>query len=73
MQTATFDVLVLGVGGMGAAALAHLAARGVSVIGVEQLDVPNERGSSVGETRAPRRSSAGLCRMRGSEGLRTGD
>ena len=52
------DVLVLGVGGMGAAAVAHLAARGASVVGVEQDDVPSLRGSSVGETRVIRKAYA---------------
>lgn len=52
------DVLVLGVGGMGAAALAHLAARGASVVGVEQDDVPSLRGSSAGETRVIRKAYA---------------
>jgi len=51
-----YDALVLGVGGMGAAALAHLARRGMSVVGVEQDDVPSERGSSVGETRVIRKA-----------------
>jgi sarcosine oxidase len=50
------DVLVLGVGGMGAAALAHLAKRGLRVIGVEQDDVPSFQGSSVGETRVIRKA-----------------
>jgi sarcosine oxidase len=50
------DVLVLGVGGMGAAALAHLAGRGLRVVGVEQDDVPSQRGSSVGETRVIRKA-----------------
>lgn len=50
------DVLVLGVGGMGAAALAHLAARGLRVVGVEQDEVPSARGSSVGETRVIRKA-----------------
>lgn len=50
------DVLVLGVGGMGAAALAHIAGRGMRVIGVEQHDVPSDRGSSVGESRIIRKA-----------------
>jgi monomeric sarcosine oxidase len=54
----TADVLVLGVGGMGAAALAHLASRGLSVVGVEQDAVPSLRGSSVGETRVIRKAYA---------------
>ncbi|HEY8086562.1 MAG TPA: N-methyl-L-tryptophan oxidase [Polyangiaceae bacterium] len=57
-MSARCDVLVLGVGGMGAAALAHLASRGLSVIGVEQDRVPSERGSSVGETRVIRKAYA---------------
>ena len=50
------DVLVLGLGGMGSAALAHLAARGLSAVGLEQDDVPSLRGSSVGETRVIRKA-----------------
>ena len=45
-----------GGGGRGAAALAHLARRGLSVVGIEQDDVPSERGSSVGETRVIRKA-----------------
>ncbi len=55
-MSAEVDVLVLGVGGMGASALAHLAARGLRVVGVEQGDVPNDRGSSTGETRVIRKA-----------------
>jgi sarcosine oxidase len=51
-----FDVLVLGVGGMGAAALAHLAGRGIKVVGIEQDDVPSLFGSSVGQTRIIRKA-----------------
>ena len=55
-MSSRYDVMVLGVGGMGAAALAHLAARGASVVGLEQGDVPSDRGSSVGETRVIRKA-----------------
>ena len=41
---------------MGAAALAHLARRGLRAIGIEQDDVPSEQGSSVGETRVIRKA-----------------
>jgi hypothetical protein len=51
-----FDVLVLGGGGMGAAALAHLAAQGVRAIGIEQDEVPSGIGSSVGQTRIIRKA-----------------
>jgi sarcosine oxidase len=46
-----FDAIVVGVGGMGSAALYHLAGRGRSVLGLERFDVPNELGSSHGITR----------------------
>jgi sarcosine oxidase len=46
-----FDAIVVGVGGMGSAALYHLARRGLSVLGLERFDVPNELGSSHGITR----------------------
>jgi sarcosine oxidase len=56
MTSRRYDVLVLGVGGMGAAALAHLAARGLLVIGIEQDEVPSAHGSSAGETRVIRKA-----------------
>ena len=46
-----WDVVVVGVGGMGSATLYHLARRGQRVLGVEQFDVPHELGSSHGITR----------------------
>jgi sarcosine oxidase len=46
-----YDVIVVGVGGMGSAALYHLAARGRRVLGLERFDVPNDMGSSHGITR----------------------
>jgi len=56
MTEGRYDVVVLGVGGMGAAALDHLAGRGVKVIGIEQDQVPSERGSSSGDTRVIRKA-----------------
>ncbi len=47
-----FDVIVLGVGAMGASACYHLAARGAAVLGLEQFDIPNDRGSAHGQSRA---------------------
>lgn len=47
----TYDAIVVGVGGMGSAALYHLARRGLRVLGIEQFDVPHELGSSHGESR----------------------
>ena len=46
-----YDVIVVGVGGMGSATVAHLARRGVPVLGLEQYDIPHERGSSHGLSR----------------------
>src|SRR5439155_4440450 len=46
-----FDVIVVGVGGMGSAACYHLARRGVRVLGLEQFDIPHNKGSSHGFTR----------------------
>jgi sarcosine oxidase len=47
----TFDVIVAGVGAMGAAACWHLARRGKRVLGLERFGVPNARGSSHGVNR----------------------
>lgn len=47
----SFDVAVLGVGGMGSAACHRLAQAGLSVLGIEQFDIPHTRGSSHGITR----------------------
>jgi sarcosine oxidase len=44
-------VAVVGLGAMGSAACYHLARRGVDVVGFDQFDVPNARGSSHGESR----------------------
>src|SRR5437867_1498019 len=46
-----YDVVVVGVGGMGSAAAYQLARRGRSVLGLERFDVPHELGSSHGLTR----------------------
>jgi sarcosine oxidase len=46
-----YDVIVVGIGGMGSAALYHLARRGKRVLGLERFDVPHDRGSSHGLTR----------------------
>jgi sarcosine oxidase len=46
-----YDAIVIGVGGMGSAALYHLAQRGWKALGLEQFDVPHEMGSSHGYSR----------------------
>jgi sarcosine oxidase len=47
----TADVIVLGVGGVGAATCHHLARRGLSVIGLDRFPPGHDRGSSHGATR----------------------
>jgi sarcosine oxidase len=47
----TYDLVVIGVGGMGSAIAAHAAARNLRVLGLEQFSIPNVRGSSHGATR----------------------
>jgi sarcosine oxidase len=47
----TYDVIVLGVGGMGSAAAYHLAKRGMRVLALERFAIPHEMGSSHGFTR----------------------
>jgi sarcosine oxidase len=47
----TYDVIVVGVGAMGAAACWHLARRGVRVLGIEQFGIVHAMGSSHGHTR----------------------
>ena len=47
----SYDVIVAGVGRMGAAACLHLARRGLRVLGIDRSDIPNAHGSSHGETR----------------------
>src|SRR5262245_61944711 len=46
-----YDAVVVGVGGMGSAALYHLARRGQKVLGLERFDLLHEHGSSHGLTR----------------------
>ena len=54
MTSPTYDVIGIGLGGMGSAAAAHLARRGQRVLGVERFGRAHDRGSSHGETRMVR-------------------
>ena len=47
----SYDVIVVGVGGMGSAACWQLARRGQSVLGLERFDIPHSMGSSHGISR----------------------
>ena len=46
-----FDVIVVGLGAMGSATAAHLAARGVRVLGLDRFHPPHDLGSSHGLSR----------------------
>ena len=48
------DVIVVGLGGMGSAAAAHVAARGQRVLGLEQFQPGHTQGSSHGRSRVIR-------------------
>ncbi|MEU8530375.1 MULTISPECIES: N-methyl-L-tryptophan oxidase [Streptomyces] len=52
----TYDVVVVGLGGMGSAAACHLAARGARVLGLEKFGPVHNRGSSHGGSRITRQS-----------------
>ena len=47
----TYDAVVLGTGGVGSAALYHLAKRGARVLGLDRFQGGHDRGSSHGDTR----------------------
>ncbi|MFD7924130.1 N-methyl-L-tryptophan oxidase [Streptomyces sp. NPDC059740] len=52
----TYDVAVIGLGGMGSATAHHLAARGVRVLGLERFGPAHHRGSSHGGSRIIRQA-----------------
>lgn len=51
-----FDVIILGLGGMGSAAAYHLSARGKRVLGLDQFTPPHDKGSSHGQSRVIRQA-----------------
>jgi sarcosine oxidase len=51
-----YDVIVIGLGGMGSAAAYHLAARGQRVLGLEKFTPAHNKGSSHGGSRIIRQS-----------------
>lgn len=51
-----YDVIVIGLGGMGSAAAYHLAARGQKVLGLEKFTPAHDQGSSHGGSRIIRQS-----------------
>ena len=50
----SFDVIVIGLGGMGSAAAYQLAARGKRVLGLERFTPAHTQGSSHGHSRFSR-------------------
>ncbi len=52
----SYDVIVLGAGGVGSAAMFHLARRGVKVLGLDRFSPPHNHGSSHGRTRVIRQA-----------------
>ena len=55
MITEQYDVIVAGAGGMGSAALYHLA-RGIRACAVERFGIAHDQGSSHGDTRIIRKA-----------------
>jgi sarcosine oxidase len=55
-MTEAYDVIVVGLGGMGSSAAYHLARRGQRVLGLEQFTPAHDRGSSHGGSRIIRQS-----------------
>lgn len=49
-----FDLIVVGLGAMGAATVYHAARRGMSVLGIDRFDPPHEMGSTHAESRITR-------------------
>ena len=49
-----YDLIIVGLGAMGAAALYQAAKRGVDLLGIDRFDPPHEMGSSHAETRLTR-------------------
>ncbi len=51
-----YEAVVVGVGGVGSAALYHLARRGVHVLGIDRFRPPHDHGSTHGHTRVIRQA-----------------
>src|SRR3954466_6891111 len=51
-----FDVIVLGVGGVGSAVLDQLSQRGVRALGIDRFHPPHSLGSTHGHTRVIRQA-----------------
>ena len=56
MSVQQYDVIVVGLGAMGSAALYQLAKRGKKVLGIDQFSPPHSYGSSHGVSRIIRQA-----------------
>jgi sarcosine oxidase len=56
MSSNHYDVIVTGVGTMGASACWYLAKRNLKVLGLEQFDIPHEQGAHAGQSRIIRKA-----------------
>lgn len=52
----SYDVVVVGLGAMGSAALYQLAKRGIRAVGIDRFSPPHDQGSTHGETRITRQA-----------------
>jgi len=52
----SFDVIIVGLGGMGSATAAHLAGRDKRVLGLDRFSPPHDKGSSHGKNRVIRQA-----------------
>ncbi len=55
-MNASYDAIVIGLGGFGSSTLSHLAKRGLNVLGIDRFGIAHDRGSSHGETRIIRKA-----------------
>jgi sarcosine oxidase len=56
MDTETYDLIVVGLGAVGSAALCQASLRGARVLGIDRFDPPHAFGSTHGETRITRQA-----------------
>jgi sarcosine oxidase len=56
MPIETYDLIIIGLGAVGSAALCQSALRGARVLGIDRFSPPHEFGSSHGETRITRQA-----------------
>ena len=52
----TYDVIVIGVGSMGSSTCCFLAKNGYNVLGLEQFEIPHDKGAHAGQSRIIRKA-----------------